>query len=515
MDTAHIQEPDRNTDTLVFTSKDFRVIRNLLRLLSLWRPQSACFSEKYVYPVFINLMLLTLGPIRNSIRATEKSTWLNIELLYIVHEIVIWLGHILGNRYFASRDLETNVLTPLKPLNGITKPLNRRLKILNAAVIMLMTSFTIMLCTLFIVTHILWKQGAERFSAEMPHIRGPLDHILYCSIPFSIVYNLGVGLALFWTLSLLYCSYAARLKIMENIFLKWKQSSVDAVSFFVQLYGRPVKNSWKRISWWFLAHNIVTLAIPLYGYELAQAVSGRAYHSKHLPQFICYLIFIVTIWLAPTVVGELIKRRERKFMERINDISPWLLEAESHSLDEVHSVRSGTHSHGEQHIDSLGEEDSFGDTEGDTIPLIASNNNDISPRLLEAESHSLGEMHSVRSGTQSHGEQDTHSHGEQEIDSLDDTVSDSEPLLASKNNELNLTLNPRQTASQYSIGSTSAEGSDSAPTLSEYTFASRGEELKFSAVFKTKDARVGVARIFIATEFIAHFSHWWSYLVSY
>ncbi|CAB4004095.1 Hypothetical predicted protein [Paramuricea clavata] len=200
---------------------------------------------------------------------------------------------------------------------------------------------------------------------------------------------------------------------MENIFIKWKHSSVDAVSFFVQMYARPVKNSWKGISWWFLAHNIVTLVIPLYGYELAQAVSGRAYPSKHLPQFICYLIFVVTIWLAPTVVGELIKGREREFMERINDISPWLLEAESHSLGEVHSVRSGTHSYGEQDIDSLG-----------------------------------------------------------------DTVSDSIPLIASNNNDLNLTLNPRQTASQYSIGSTSTEGSDSAPTLSEYTFASRGEELR-------------------------------------
>ena len=411
MDTAVIQEPDRNTDTLLFSSKGFRAIRVLLRLLSLWRPRSACFLEKYVYPVFVNLLLLTTGSIRNSILATksEKSPWLNIELILIIHEIVIWLGHILGNRYFASRDLEMNVLRPVKPLTGITKPLNRRLKILYAAVVISMTLFSIMLCTLFIVTHILRGQ----LSSQFPHVHGPVDNILYGFVLIAIVYNLGVGLALFWTLSLLYCSYEARLKIMENIFLKWKHSSGDAVSFFVQLYARPVKKSWKRISWWFLAHNIVTLAVPLYGYELAQAVSGRAYHSKHLPQFICYLIFIVTIWLAPTVVGELIKGRERKFMERINDISPWLLEAERHSLGEVHSVRSGTQSHGEQEIDSLG-----------------------------------------------------------------DTVSDSEPLLASKNNDLNLTLNSRQTASQYSIGSTFAEGSDSASTLSEYTFVSRGKELR-------------------------------------
>ena len=403
------------TETLLFSSQDFRVIRFLLRLLSLWRPRSACFLEKYVYPVLVNLLLLS-GFISNSIRATEKSTWLNIELLYIVHEIVIWLGHILGNRYFASRDLETNVLKPLRPLTGITKPLNRGLKILNAAVIMLMTFFSIMLCTLSITTHILWHQ---QFLSQFFHVHGPVENILYGFVVIGIVYNLGVGLALFWTFALLYCSYAARLKIMENIFLKWKQSSVDAVSFFVQLYARPVKNSWKGISWWFLAHNIVTLAIPLYGYELAQAVSGRAYHSKHLPQFICYLIFIVTIWLAPTVVGELIKGREREFMERINDISPWLLEAERHSLGEVHSVRSGTQSHGEEDTHSHGEEDSFGDTENDSVPLLASNNND-----------------------------------------------------------LNLTLNPRQTASQYSIGSTSTEESDSAPTLSEYTFASRGKELR-------------------------------------
>ena len=177
------------TETLLFSSQDFRVIRFLLRLLSLWRPRSACFLEKYVYPVLVNLLLLS-GSICNSIRATEKSPWLNIELLLIIHEIVIWLGHILGNRYFASRDLETNVLKPLRPLTGITKPLNRGLKILNAAVIMLMTFFSIMLCTLSITTHILWhRQSLSQFF----HVHGPVENILYGFVVIAIVYNLGVG----------------------------------------------------------------------------------------------------------------------------------------------------------------------------------------------------------------------------------------------------------------------------------------------------------------------------------
>ena len=347
-----------STETLLFSSQDFRVVRILLRLLSLWRPRSAGVLESYVYPVFVNLLLLTNGPIRNSIIATENY----LVLMYMVHEVIIWLGHIFGNRYFASRDLETNVLTPVKPLTRITKPLNRKLKILNVAVVISFTFFSIMLCTLAVMTQ-LWSQGTERFSSDLPHVHGAVDHIWYAFILVAIVYNLGVGLALFWTLALLYSCYAARLTILENMFLKWKHSSADAVSFFMQSYARPVQNSWKRISLWFLANNIVALAIPLFGYELAQAVSGSAYHMKQVSHFVCYSIFIASIWLAPIVVGEQIKRRERKFMERINDISPWLLETESHQLGEVHSVGfRGTHSHAESGTHSLGE------SGGDSLP---------------------------------------------------------------------------------------------------------------------------------------------------
>ena len=309
------------------SSRHFRFIRILLRVLSLWRPMSAGFLESYIYPVVVNLLLLTFGIIRNSIQSAMKPTWLSIQLLYLVHEVVVWLGHILANRYFASRDLETNVLKPVKSLKGFFKPLNRRLKVLTAAVIISMLFFSVMLSTLFIMTKLTWNKGAARFSADLPKVNGPVDNILYVLVLLTLVYDLGIGLALFWTLALLYICYATRLRILEDIFLTWKHSSVEAISFFMQLYARPVKNSWKRISWWFLAQNIVALAIPLYGYELAQAVTGREYHSKHLPQFVCYLIFTLTIWLAPIVVGELVKRREKKFEERINNICPWLLGA--------------------------------------------------------------------------------------------------------------------------------------------------------------------------------------------
>ena len=350
--------------TLCFDSREFRVIRVLLRLLSLWRPQSAGFLESYVYPVFVNLLLFTTGPIRNSLRATEESTWLSIQVFYIVHEIAVWLGHILGNSYFASRDLETNALKPVRPLDKIKKPLNRRLKIINVAAVVSMTFFSIMLCTLFVVTRLMWHTGAERFSAQLPHVHGTIDHILFVVVIFSIVYDLGVGLALIWTLALLYSCYAARLKILESIFLKWKHSSVDAVSLFGQVYARPIQRSWKRIAWWFLAHNIVALAIPLYGYQLAQAFDNDIHHSKHLPQFICYLVFIVTIWLGPIIMGEQIKRRERTFMERMNNICPWLLEEENCELD------SGCTDGGarlDRNLDS-------GETEGDSVFVTVTKN---------------------------------------------------------------------------------------------------------------------------------------------
>ena len=337
------------TDTLFCSSRRFRVIRFLLRFLSIWRPVSAGFLESYIYPVAVNLFLLTFGIIRNAIQATKKPTLLSIQLLYLVHEVVVWLGHILANRYFASRDLETNVLKPVKSLRGIVTPLNRKLKVLTVVVIISMVFFSVMLSTLFIATEFIWNKGAQRFSADLPNINGAVDHVLYVLVLFTLVYDLGIGLALFWTLALLYSCYATRLRILEKIFLKWKHSSVEAVSFFMQVYARPVKKSWKQISWWFLAQNTVALAIPLYGYELAQAVSGREYHFKHLPQFICYLIFIITIWFAPIVVGELIKRREKKFVERINDICPWLLEDENNDLG-VHCRRDS----GIQSVDNSG-----------------------------------------------------------------------------------------------------------------------------------------------------------------
>ena len=315
-------------DILPFCTRQFKVIRILLRLLSLWRPRSAGVLESYVYPLFVNLVLLVCGPIRNSIHAAGQSTWLSIQLLYVVNEVAIWLGHIFGNVYFALRDLERNALEPELPLPGIINPLHRMLKILNIVVAITMTFFSILFCTLFIVTNILWEHGAQRFSAQFPGLHSPGDHIFYTLVVIKIIYNLGVGLALTWTLALLYICYGARLTVMENIFLEWNQSSVKAVSFFIELYAQPIEKSWKHISWWFLVHNIVVIAIPLYGYALAQAVTGREYHSKHLPQFICYLTYTLIIWLSPIILGEFIKRREKKFMDRINDISPLFLDGD-------------------------------------------------------------------------------------------------------------------------------------------------------------------------------------------
>ena len=326
-------------NNLLFSSKKFRVLRYLLRFLSLWRPQSAGFLEKYIYPVFVNLLILTSGPIRSSLQVTDTFAWLNIQRLFVVDGVVVWLGHILGNCYFASRDLETNVLMPVKPLPGVIKPLKRRLKILNAIVVISMTFFSIALSTLFVVLMLLEEKSSARFSVQLPRVHGPIDKVLYSFYLFSYLYTVSVALALFWTFTFLYTCYSARLNILESIFFKWKHSSADAVTLFMQLYALPVKRSWKRISWWFLAHNILALLIPLYGFELAEAFYGSTYPLRHLSQFICYLIYIITIWLAPTIVGEQIKRREIKLIEKMNDISPWYfeLEAEKHQHGEKNS----------------------------------------------------------------------------------------------------------------------------------------------------------------------------------
>ena len=314
-----------DTETLSFQCQEFRLIRLLLRLLSLWRPQSAGVLENYFYPFMVNILLLSAGMVRNTIQAANISDSLSIQSIYVVHDVGIWLGHILGNIYFRSRDLETNVLPEVTPLTGTRKALQRRLKFMKAAMIASLSIFTVMLCVLYVVMQFTWNEGTKRFSSDLPHIYGTLDHILYGAVIVSIVYNLGIGLALAWTMALLHVCFATRLKVLEGVYLKWTKPASEAVYFFQQVYSRPVRRSWKRISWWFSVHNVIVLAVPLYGYELAQAFNGHAYHSKHLAQFVCYLVFVLTVWLAPILMAEQIKRREKKFQERVNDFCLGLL----------------------------------------------------------------------------------------------------------------------------------------------------------------------------------------------
>ena len=311
--------------TLTFTGNEFRMVRFLLRLLSLWRPCTAGFFESIIYPIFVNFTLLWSGPVRNIIIATGAPTWLSIQSIYVIHELGIWLGHILGNVYFRSRDLETSVLPEVDPLTGSKMPLKRRLKYLKICMVITLLLFSITLCTLFVVTQIINNHGNERFSSSLPFVHAPLDHILYVVVVVSIVYNLGVGLALAWTMCLLYLCFSSRLQTLEGIFLRWKRPMQDAVYFFEQRYSRPLKRSWERITWWFLAHNVIVLAVPLYGYKLAQAFDGVAYDVKHLSQFIVYLVFVFFIWLAPIALAELIQRRETQFHDAVNRFCPGLL----------------------------------------------------------------------------------------------------------------------------------------------------------------------------------------------
>ena len=325
IDQDFIQSLSPRVKTLTFTGNEFRTVRFLLRLLSLWRPCTAGFLESIIYPFLVNFILLSVGPVRNIIDARGEPTWLSIQSIYVIHEVGIWLGHILGNIYFRSRDLETNVLPEVKPLTVSKLPLECRLKYLKICMVFTLLTFSITLCTLFVVMQLVNNHGNGRFSSSFPHVHGTLDHILYAVVVLSIFYNLGVGLALAWTMGLLYLCFSSRLQTLEGIFLRWKRPMHDAVYFFEQRYSRPLKRSWERITWWFLAHNVIVLAVPLYGYKLAQAFDGVAYDVKHLSEFIVYLAFVFFIWLAPIVLAELIQRRETQFHDAINCFCPGLL----------------------------------------------------------------------------------------------------------------------------------------------------------------------------------------------
>ena len=96
--------------TFTFTTDgEFRVLRWLLRIPSLWSPRSSCCFSRYIYPALVNirLALVTIVYIAGAQRDVSSRP-LIIRLFYITLYAGGYFSHLAGLFYFKSRDLENN-----------------------------------------------------------------------------------------------------------------------------------------------------------------------------------------------------------------------------------------------------------------------------------------------------------------------------------------------------------------------------------------------------------------------
>ena len=328
-----IQHP---SDIHTFGSKEFCFIRTLLRLMSLWRPKSAKWLEVWFYPVIINLLLFGAGPVVDfAYGLSDYRSW-SICYVYFIHDLSIWLGHILGNRYFRKRDLEDNVLAAGQNLSGSTITYGRNLGCLGWMTVLSFVVLVFLYYVVYITIHVLRWLDSNALSSNVPeNIIGTLNCFLFGIGIIFIFYSTGVGLALAWTMATLSVCLESQLKALREEYLRWVQPVAPAISFFQLKYSQVVEKSWDKIFWWFLVHNLVVFAVPLYGYELAMAIGGASYQSKRALQIVFFFFFVLTIWLAPILIAEKIKQNEENFLQKINEFCPHM-RAE---VDEANSRR--------------------------------------------------------------------------------------------------------------------------------------------------------------------------------
>ena len=319
------EEGRSRSDILTFESEAFLWIRKLLRLMSLWRPKSAKWFEVWLYPVLVNMLLFGVGPILDIVHVTGDKLSLSIFCVYFVQDMSIWLGHIFAYFYFRRKYLEKNVLRQVKQRPNSIEHLNGKLtrlgKQMSASFFLLFIAYF----GIYITIHISRSQGSEQFSSNVPaNVHGTLDVLFFIGGIIFLFYYAGVGLALAWTMGLLYVCLTSKLKALRDVYLKWDESVLDAINLFQLQYSQMVEHSWKRISWWFLSHNLVVVTLPLYGYELAMAIGGGSYHPKRLPQTGYFFLFALITWLAPILIAEKIRWKEENFLQEINDFCPHL-----------------------------------------------------------------------------------------------------------------------------------------------------------------------------------------------
>ena len=320
---------ERNLVLLRLHSRELSVFRWTLRFLSLWSPTTASVAERVLYPLVVNALLLIviISDIYVLVKVTQS--WKSLEpYVFFAIDLGMYLSHLFGVAYFRSRDLEVNMID-LEVNLAVMEELRKKLKRLTIGIII---SYLMLVSTvlLFFNTET-WTHGHFLCKSSFTFLHGVTSNFV-CMLNYPInIYGVGNSLAISWTMCLFQQICCARLQQARAIYLRWTQSTEEAIYSHLEDYSRKVKKSCSHLAKWFVAHNLILiLATPVVFADIIKEFREipRSNAIIHPSLFVGFLIYTVVIWVAPLYFAELLQIHDEKFCSEVNEFCPGTLREE-------------------------------------------------------------------------------------------------------------------------------------------------------------------------------------------
>ncbi|CAB3989173.1 Hypothetical predicted protein [Paramuricea clavata] len=253
--------PQHTPKTFIFgKSREFILLRCLLRGLSLWYPKSSCCLSRYFYPGFVSFLLACTTACYVVIFALKEDADVTYNVLVVVIFTGGYFGHLAASFCLRPSDIEDNMICIT--LDGSQlKKFRKLLKYFNARMVISTAVFMGSICRLFIAT----TNGSGVVTTYLvenvyPH-HDAYRQCLLCLVFVAHVYMLGMYVAMVWIVDLLQLMSNVRLQDQHRKFTKWTEGAEAAINDHIRNYTSKVKKCCRRLKWWFLIHNISLIII--------------------------------------------------------------------------------------------------------------------------------------------------------------------------------------------------------------------------------------------------------------
>ena len=321
-------ESDLHRERIDFYHKRFQFTRLTLQFFGFWHKPDAGLLSRYVYPLLVNLLILsifimecTFFIMACSLQGEGAPHELILELFVrVTMSCSYWLMHCLTIQFFKSRHMEEQMLDVDLGKQG-SAPLGRFTRRLNT-ILVVCHLFAILVTGVSIKTGIL-DHFPVTWSSENASSIGNLNGVIYASNFVGEPTNLfwiPVSLTLTWIMYIFYESSKFRLSKIVDDFLQWEASPEDAIYHHLVYYSSSIRNSSSKITALFFTHNILMIIlIPQFMYLCV--LVGR---QKTIGEFIAFIIYFLVIfasWILPLVFAEGIRSNELTFKNEINKFS--------------------------------------------------------------------------------------------------------------------------------------------------------------------------------------------------